>query len=164
MLAVFFVAASSACRSERGFLLMMAGLVLVGTLEALYGILNLLAGNEYILIYERHKYFDSVTGTFYSRNQFAYLMELVIPASAAFGAIFAVKGRSGDGRRSEEAEEFSRKLLVGAALVTMAIALLMSRSRMGISSLTIATAVVFGINAFVRPRSARAERLSLIHI
>lgn len=157
MLAVFFIAASSACGTDHSFRLMMAGLVLAGTLEALYGILNLLAGNEYILIYERHKYFDSATGTFYSRNQFAYLMELTIPISAAFGTIFAVKGRSRGGRRSEETEEFARKLLVGAALVTMTIALLLSRSRMGILSLTIATAVVFGINALVRPKSTRAE-------
>lgn len=158
MLAVFFIAAVSACSTEQSFHLMLAGLVLAGTLEALYGVLNLLAGNEYILIYERQKYFDSVTGTFYSRNQFAYLMELIIPLSAAFGVIFAVKGRSGDGRRSEETEEFARKLLVGAALVTMAIALLLSRSRMGTLSLTIAAAIVFGINARVRPESARAER------
>ena len=159
MLAVFFIAAASACSTERSFHLMLAGLVLAGTLEALYGVLNLLAGNEYILIYERHKYFDSVTGTFYSRNQFAYLMELTIPPSAAFGAIFAVKGRSEDGRRSEETEELARKLLIGAALVTMGIALLLSRSRMGVLSLTIATGVVFGFNALVRPRNTKSDRL-----
>lgn len=152
-LAAFFCLVRSAVRDRRGFRILFAGLLVIGALEATYGVLNLLSGNEYVLFYKRWTFFNSATGTFYSRNQFAYLMELTLPV--AFACVTFLADRSPG--TSEDSDRGARQLLIWACVIMMALGLVFSQSRMGMMSLVAATLVVGVANHFRRPRQRADE-------
>lgn len=139
-LALFYLLVRSVASTQRGVRILLVSLVVIGTFEAGYAILNLLSGNEYVLVYKRWIHYNSATGTFYSRNQFAYLMELLIPISIAFVPIFA---KYDVGKDSAGSETKARTMIAGIAVVTMALGLLFSRSRMGIVSFAVSTFILF---------------------
>jgi O-antigen ligase len=143
---IFYLLARSAAADRGKVRSLITALVMVSALEALYGLLNLLAGNEYLLGYRRWIHFDSATGTFYSRNQFAYLLEMTLPVAVSAAAIFSTRARSEDERRA-------RKLLAILPPILMALAFVFSRSRMGIVSLASATVVVLLLNRALRPQA-----------
>ena len=81
-IALFYVLAHDAVHDHASFRTVVVTVVLVGVLEAAYGVFNLLAGNERLLFYRRWAYHDSATGTLVNRNHFALLMALVFPLTA----------------------------------------------------------------------------------
>jgi O-antigen ligase len=108
-----------------------------GAAYALYGLVNFLAGNQWLLIYPRWTYFDDVTGTFVNRNTYATYAGIgVLALTVLLVRTFRQRWRVGDaglswlGRRVE-ALGGKAAVLLGLSLVT-AMALLQSHSRMGL--------------------------------
>ena len=56
---------------------------ILGVVEAVYGIGNLLLGNRSVLWLERYAYLADATGTLVNRNHFATVLELCLPALLA---------------------------------------------------------------------------------
>ena len=149
-IALYYVMAQATATDLRGVKWLLGGLVVLMSAEALYGILNLLSGNDYLLIYRRWAYPESATGTVVARSHFAFLMEMGVPIGAAFAVLFSHDAlRSGD----KASEESARRAFVGAGVAAMVLALLLSRSRLGVLSLVAASAIVLGLD-----RSLRASR------
>jgi|GEM_PF-1508155 len=157
-LASFFVLTRSTICDARALRRVLACLVIIGSLEATYAVLNLLAGNERLLIYQRWAYYDSATGTLVSRNHFAFLMEMLLPAGLAAVALLAEHSRHSAGT-SFESEARARQWIATSMVVAMALALIFSRSRMGIASFLCAWLVVSVANRTLRPREgARSKK------
>ena len=112
-------------------------LIALGTMEALYGLVQALAGFDYIGAYERGLG-NLATGTLINRNHFAGLLNMTIPL--VLGAIMTglVRGRSRDRYRSEV---LARTWLALCACALMGLAILLSLSRGGVSALV--AAIVF---------------------
>ena len=154
--AAFFAFACGSTTNTRVFHAFAALLLLLGTAEGLYGLLNLLSGNERLLIYERWAYPDSATGTLVNRNHFAYLIEMSLPLALASGLLFAPVQR--DTRRSTDSEATARRIMAVTATTVLGLALIFSRSRMGIFSLLAAAATIGAASALLKPGSGRSRK------
>lgn len=152
----FFLCVCVAARSPERSGLLVLGLFAIGVAEGAYGSLNFLAGNQTLLIFKRWAYFDSATGTLVNRNHFAYLLEMTIP----IGFLVASTARAGSGQRPErrgsQTEDGARRVLLGLPVAVMLLALLLSRSRMGLASLVLASIVVLLLDRVLRPSRVRA--------
>ena len=154
--AAFFAFACGSTTNTRVFHAFAALLLLLGTAEGLYGLLNLLSGNERLLIYERWAYPHSATGTLVNRNHFAYLIEMSLPLALASGLLFAPVQR--DTRRSTDSEATARRIMAVTATTVLGLALIFSRSRMGIFSLLAAAATIGAASALLKPGSGRSRK------
>jgi len=129
-------------------------LVLLGCFEAAYGIVQYLAGFQKIFWYTKVYYIQEATGTYINRNHFAGFLEMVIPLGLArvFHLLYSQGGgamRSGHSRASLLG---SPVLLHGFAVVIMLVAIVFSRSRMGMFSIC-ASLVFVALIGQLRARS-----------
>jgi O-antigen ligase len=155
VLAAYFLLAQSAITAPRDVHLVLVVLAMVGALEATYGVLNLMSGNETLLGRPRQYYPHSATGTLISRNHFAYLMEMLLPVCAAFAAVFAAGARQrADGHESEEK---ARGILISTLTILCGMGLLLSRSRTGLIAFAAAALTITVLNRWLTPRGPRAE-------
>ncbi len=145
---LFYLIVRAVTTSPASFRWLLGALALIGVGEASYGLLNLLAGNETLLIYKRWAYLNSATGTLISRNHFAFLIEMLLPVTCAFAAVFSAS----DGTASGRSEAGARSVLVNTGVVVLALALLFTRSRMGLMSFIAALALVSLANRLLRPK------------
>lgn len=125
---------------ELWFLSWALALILLG--EAGYALLNLASGNESLLLSPRRAYLDSATGTLVSRNHFAFLMEMGVPLWV--GLVAASSRPDSRGSDLPESENRMRQLLMMAPAIVLFLALLFSRSRMGVFA-----AVASGVGAIL---------------
>ena len=154
-IALFYVLVHDAVRDHASFKTIVATVVIVGVLEAAYGVFNLLAGNERLLLYRRWAYQDSATGTLVNRNHFALLMALAFPMTVINATLDRGSSR---GRGDREGDVMARRMLFALASVVVGLALVFSRSRMGVISFAVACVVVPAIAHLLRPESARFRR------
>jgi O-antigen ligase len=132
----FFLAmlVAAACR-ERGFLTTLAVMLLVvGGLEALYGLIQALVPNTGVLGYTKTG-LGNARGTFINRNHFAGMIEMIWPV----GLGYMLSLSEWEGRMKFKylinSDYFNRQLLIALVLVVMVLALIFSRSRAGIMGL-----------------------------
>lgn len=120
-------------------------LVISGVFQAFYGGLTVLGGPEYSFLYMKQFYVDVATGTFINRNHLAGCLEMTI--AAGVGLLLAgLKGsRHGSWRLLLShwiRLILSEKAAIRLALIIMASAMVLTRSRMGniafLSSLSVA--------------------------
>lgn len=159
-LLLFYMMASAATREPGMFRVMFFSLLAVMFAEGLYGLLNLLSGNERLLFYERSPIPTYATGTLTNRNHFAYLMEMSLPLALVSGLMFVPLQR--DTRRSTDSETTAWHILAVTATVVLGLALVFSQSRMGIFSLLAAGVTIGVASALLRPRS-RPRRMVRTH-
>jgi O-antigen ligase len=119
-----------------------AALVALGVFEALYGLVQYLAGWQRIFAYVKKYDLEEATGTYINRNHFAGFLELVLPFALALA--FYEYGR---GRRDRGLD---RSVFWLSAAVVIFAALLCSRSRMGIVAAGASLVAVFGLAALSR--------------
>jgi O-antigen ligase len=142
-LAVFDLAAHGPARRA-----LVTALVASGAFQAIYGLAEYFSGRQHIFAYAKKYYTDVATGTFINRNHYAGYLELTLPLAIALAGVAVTRARRasvtipsrgpGAGGSLTPAAPPGRELFnAGALLVlclTMATALICSRSRMGIAS------------------------------
>ncbi len=119
----------------------LLGLAIVGSagLQALYGLAEYLTGSQRIFLYERLHYLDCATGTFINRNHYAAFLAGSMP----FVLVFAMRGWDTEVARLRRGRMLALRIGLGALLGLLSLAILLSRSRAGLVSAIIASAVVF---------------------
>jgi O-antigen ligase len=146
-----FVLAAYAFEPREGKNVLAPGLIVLGSLEAAYGIIQYLTGYQKIFGFTKQFYTDDATGTYINHNHFAGFLELVIPF-AAMMVFYNLQSRPAqgapEGRRGHtggKAHSFDPRVLFYAFLVILLlIAVLFSRSRMGIFSV-LASLILMGL-------------------
>jgi O-antigen ligase len=139
-LAAFGLAAYAFEARERKTVL-APGLIVLGSLEAAYGIVQYLTGYQKIFGFTKQFYTEDATGTYINHNHFAGFLELVIPF-AAMMVFYNLPSRSSRGiteRQRGRAGGYSpslhpRVLFYAFLVILLLIAVVFSRSRMGIFS------------------------------
>lgn len=124
------------CHGDRERMGLVLGVIVAsGLFQAVYGSLMVLSGLEWGFFDEKRFYRQLATGTFVNRNHLAGYLELA--GAAALGLVLADLGGRGASRSWRErllgmiALAFSAKMRARLALVIMAVALVLTRSRMG---------------------------------
>ncbi|MHA2052189.1 MAG: O-antigen ligase family protein [Candidatus Hodarchaeales archaeon] len=131
-------------------------LIVMGILEAFYGLFELYNKNPRILFYEKTHYLDSVTGTFVNRNHLSGYLEMVIPlcigliiARMDLGSLAGLKWREKLLRLSERG--IGTNILLSLGIIIMSVAVIFSKSRSGVSLLIFAFILFFGLSRlFIR--------------
>jgi O-antigen ligase len=134
-----FVLAAYAFEARVGKNVLAPGLIVLGSLEATYGIVQYLTGYQKIFGFTKQFYIEDATGTYINHNHFAGFLELVIPF-AAMMAFYNLHSRSAHGvpeRRRGRAGRYAlsldpRILFYAFLVILLLIAVVFSRSRMGI--------------------------------
>ena len=136
-----FVLAAYAFEPREGKNVLAPGLIVLGSLEAAYGIVQYLTGYQKIFGFTKQFYTEDATGTYINHNHFAGFLELVIPF-AAMMVFYNLQSRSPHGvpeRRRRRAGGYSlslhpRTLFYAFIMILLLVAVVFSRSRMGIIS------------------------------
>ncbi|MGB7490805.1 MAG: O-antigen ligase family protein [Thermoanaerobaculia bacterium] len=115
--------------NQRQFLIVV--LVLLGALEAFYGLIQSVGGIDYIGDYFRNRG-RIATGTLINRNHFAALLNLLLPL--ALGLLFAARARKRE-RPATRSESLAKTWIVLLGCSVMGVAVLLSQSRGGTLSL-----------------------------
>lgn len=133
-LVAFYLAVLLAARAEARSRL-VAGLVGIGTLAALYGLAQYVSAHS--LDYD-------ATGPYINRNHFAGLLEMLLPLALALVFVRGAAGSSrGAGLRGWLTHPAAQKVVLPlAAAVLLSSALLFSRSRMGLISTLLAVGLM----------------------
>jgi len=131
LLAIVDLAAFEPAR--RAILYTLAG---SGAFQAVYGLAEYFSGHQHIFGYAKKYYTEVATGTFINRNHFAGYLEMTLPLMIALAATAMLRPR-GAGTDDRARSTFRAAVFLILAL-TMATALVCSRSRMGIASMTVA--------------------------
>jgi O-antigen ligase len=135
-----FVLAAYAFEAKEGKNVLTTGLIVLGSLEAAYGMVQYLTGYQKIFGFTKQFYTDEATGTYINHNHFAGFLELVIPF-AAMMVFYNLQPMSAYGvpERRLRGGRYSRSLhpqvlFYVFIVVLLLIAVVFSRSRMGIFS------------------------------
>src|SRR3984957_3188877 len=154
LIAFFFAQLVSHERKPKGRLVL--SLLGLGTFEAFYGLVQYLSGWQQIFAYVKKYDLEEATGTYINRNHFAGLLEMILPFSLALAFYEFEKLR----RRQAQSPRRKHKLFAGsgfaraifwvAVAVLIGVALLFSRSRMGILAGVLSSLFLFGLVALSR--------------
>jgi O-antigen ligase len=154
-LAVFYLALL-VCQTRGGKRRLVFSLLGLGIFEAFYGLIQYLTGFQRIFAYVKKYDLEEATGTYVNRNHYAGLLEMILPFSLALAFYEFERLR----RREAQSPRRKRKLFAGsgfpreifwvAVAVLIAVALLFSRSRMGILAGLLSSLFVFGLVAISR--------------
>ncbi|MCP4659699.1 MAG: tetratricopeptide repeat protein, partial [bacterium] len=108
-------------------------LILIGALEAVYGLIQAIGGVDYIGDYFRGSG-RQATGTLINRNHFAGLLNMILPL--AVGGLYAgfAHRQGASGRRSEL---YARSWIILLSSAFIGLAVVLSRSRGGVVSLVV---------------------------
>ena len=136
-----FVLAAYAFEAREGKNVLTRGLIVLGSLEAAYGMVQYLTGYQKIFGFTKQFYTNEATGTYINHNHFAGFLELVIPF-AAMMVFYNLQSRSAHGvpeRPRLRGGRYSlslhpRILFYVFIVILLLIAVVFSRSRMGIFS------------------------------
>jgi O-antigen ligase len=136
-----FVLAAYAFDARESKNVLTSGLIVLGSLEAAYGIVQYLTGYQKIFGFTKQFYIDDATGTYINRNHFAGFLELVIPFAAmvVFYNLQSLSGHGAPESRRLRGDRYSLPahtpiLFYVSIVVLLLIAVVFSRSRMGIFS------------------------------
>ena len=135
-----FVLAAYAFEVREGKKVLTTGLIVLGSLEAAYGMVQYLTGYQKIYGFTKQFYTDEATGTYINHNHFAGFLELVIPF-AAMMVFYNLQPMSSHGvpERRLRGGRYSRSLnpqilFYVFIVILLLVAVVFSRSRMGIFS------------------------------
>ncbi len=152
-------------------------LLLLGSFDAIYGILQAYSGHGHVWWFKFIAYGRDVSGTFLNRNVFAGFMEMTITLTVAYAAA-TIGGRknrhsdSGSSRQgrslkkrflaffSENTQNYKRILVIFAGGV-MGLGLILSSSRGGIIATT-AALLLMGVVFYFRKSERRTGRIILL--
>jgi len=135
---------------------LIASLLVLGTFEAFYGLIQYLSGWQKIFFYTKKFDLEEATGTYINRNHYAGFLEMIIPFSLAL--VFYEYGRlqRSGASPAESVKKFlarqhlPRLLLCLSIAVVLFAALLCSRSRMGIIAVSASGLLIFALTGMSR--------------
>ena len=135
---IFWLSFQMTRSSERAWALIRA-VAYISCAYAIYGIVIYMAGNEWVVIYPKTSYLDSLTGTFVNRNSYATNAGLALLCATALlldhmKPYFALKHPIRAKLVIIVEELVSKSALKTLAVLSIAISLLLSASRAGIFS------------------------------
>ena len=160
-----FLLAFHVCIHRRRQPALVAVLIGVGCLEAAYGIIQYLTGWQYIFTIAKRLHTSDATGTYINRNHFAGLLEMVLPFVLA-GILFRWPAADTPRRPrwvqvlASPATSHSLRDIIVFAIVC--VALIFSRSRMGIAAAVVGVAVVVTITLFENRRRVAVSLILLV--
>jgi len=152
------------CRDRNAKKRLVFALVSLGVFEALYGLIQYLAGWQQIFAYVKKYYLEEATGTYINRNHFAGFLEMILP----FAMVLALRwthllSRNTSGGAGTFRKIVSRTELVSVVFwlflaILISAALVLSRSRMGIISALVSLVAILALagTSTVRPRTRAA--------
>lgn len=156
---LLFVVVLSLFHTRSRITLLLATLVVSGTLQAFHGAFMTLSGIEWHIIGPKTSYIGDATGTFVNRNHLAGYLELTL--ACGIGLLLALRdGRQINWRNSLELL-LGPKARVRLALVIMVIALVMTHSRGGNIGF-FAGLLVVGALFVLRNREHRARNILIL--
>lgn len=142
-------------------------LIGVGSFEALYGLFEYWSGGQNIFWYKKVYYLEEVTGTYINHNHFAGLMELTIPLTIAmFTLEYSRHLADGKTRFFSILKDLSvgTCLKLAALLIAMgvmSIALVLSKSRVGLVASIFSLAVMAGLVQRKRKSHSRVIQIAI---
>ena len=142
-LSLFFLVLRGHLNARRFLTTTLWMLFILGTLEALYGLVQALVPNLGVLWVDTiHAYLGDARGTYINRNHFAGFLEMLLPLLLGF-ALSKANWQRETGRSFYASDRPQLQLLLAVGLVFMVLALLLSRSRAGITATFIGMTCLF---------------------
>ena len=127
-------------------------LIVLGGIEALYGLMQAIGGVDYIGSYFRGRG-AMATGTLINRNHFAFTLTLILPLS--LGALYTRYERRRQARQSRT-ESWAQNWIVLLSCSFMGVGVLLSQSRGGTITL-VSTLLFVALLLTLRSRSSQRE-------
>jgi len=155
---VLFVMVTGLFQSRRRLTLLLAVLVISGTVQAFYGAWMTLSGTEWLAFTPKTAYIGDATGSYVNRNHFAGYLEMTL--ACGIGLLLALRDKRSFSWVNLLQVLMGPKALLRLALVIMVIALVMSHSRMGNMAFFASLLIVGGV--FVMYERRNRLRNSLI--
>ena len=147
-IAFYFAQMVSQDRRRKQFFI--GSLVALGTFEAFYGLVQYLSGWQQIFAYVKKFDLEEATGTYINRNHYAGFLEMILPFCLAL--VFYEYGKLRGDRsnkiklRSVIAKSAAQRLLLSLSVsVVLSVALVFSRSRMGILAAASSILIIFAL-------------------
>lgn len=141
-------------------------IIVMGSLEALYGIFVYILGNHYVLTLPKVHFLESITGTFINRNHYAGYLEMTIGVTwgMLLYQIYKTIGEGKEIRKGIVINFISEKMGIVYplifAFILQIIALIYSKSRMGL--LGIFTSFVISFILIIMKGRSRVSYLYII--
>ncbi|GHA27755.1 O-antigen ligase family protein [Oceanisphaera arctica] len=140
---LLFVMVLSVFHTRRRLTVLLAVLVVSGTLQAFYGTLMTLSGLEWTFFTEKTSYQSVASGTFVNRNHLAGYLEMTM--ACGIGLMMALRDGGSFSWKAMLELIMGPKARLRIGLVIMVIGLVMSRSRMGNTAFFVSLVVIGGI-------------------
>ena len=152
--AIFFVVVNN-ITSRKQINRLIITIILVGSFEAIYGLLEYLSGHQHIFLYQKKWYADCVTGTYINRNHFAGYLEMVVPIAVSFALVtlwgpFRDTGLSWRNKLVAMDKYVAKAGLLMFSALLMMVAVMFSTSRLGIFSLVISLVIMMSLLAIAK--------------
>ncbi len=153
---MFFFVLRNFCDSRKSIkvlVLIMIGLAIV---EAIYGLIQALIPSLGVLWVDYvRSYMGDARGTFINRNHFAGFIEMVWPLAIGYTLALGYRGKENNFRKLLASDRINKQILLALGMVIMLLALLLSRSRAGI------TGAFIGFLTFILLSRSADKRLPL---
>ncbi len=159
-----FVCTLVLVNDEKRIRLLLTTMVAAGTLQAIYGALEILLGAEQSLVFGLGVK-DSATGSFVYKNHYANFLMMCLAAGIGLMVTSLQKDQMNspkDWIRSMATAMLGSKALIRISLAIMVIALVMSRSRMGNTAFFVSMTIV-GLMALLLVKQ-RSKGLTILII
>jgi putative inorganic carbon (hco3(-)) transporter len=166
---VAFYFAQIVSQDSRRKKIFIASLVVLGTFEAFYGMVQYLTGWQQIFAYVKKFDLEEATGTYINRNHYAGFLEMILPFSLAlvfyeYAKLRGKRGRSIGFRRLIAKSGLQSLILWLCVSVILCAALIFSRSRMGILAAASSVLVIFALIAISRFHGRASSLLAVMFI
>lgn len=126
------------------------GLIVLGLIEAAYGIIQYLTGYQKIFGFSKQFYLTEGTGTYINHNHFAGCLELVIPFAVVM-VFYNLQVKPGNGLSggrglagASSTSQYPRVAFYAFIVILLLVAVVFSRSRMGLFS-TLASLILVAL-------------------
>jgi hypothetical protein len=132
---MFFFVLKYFCRSRRSIKLLIQLMIALAILEAIYGLIQALIPSLGVLWVDYIEVgLGNARGTFINRNHFAGFIEMVWPVALGYTLALGYRGKEINLRKLLASDRLNKQILIMLGIVLMLLALLLSRSRAGITS------------------------------
>src|SRR6267154_1694491 len=139
------------CRDPNAKRRLVFAMLSLGVFEALYGLIQYLTGWQQIFTYVKKYYLEEATGTYINRNHFAGFLEMILP----FAVVLALRGAALLSKNTSSGTATLRKIASRTELLSLVlwlflatllfVALVLSRSRMGIISILVSLVAILAL-------------------